>query len=495
MLGSCDPPLKPAFRQVMKEGRNQGRWFYTCPKPSGKQCGFFLWEESAIGLQKRQNAGPSAAVTPSKPPTGTRLPGAVNQAATTPGRANALATTPGRFATRLGGLNPGLPEPGRSETPQSEVGSTMAGELLFSPTSTVFPMPGGRNQNPFGVRSISRDPVLISIEDSDDEADRSSRPGADTQLPALSTPTTKRKRPAGDQDISDLDSDDAQEFLEMTERVESASQEKQARPSQEQLDAQVGESPTTPSAGRNARTRRPGLLSLTTPKSKGVFGQNSQNTGFTGASETRNSFTGASETRNNSFTSASETRNNSFNSVPETRNNFAGASGSGSGANKRFKTVQGLAVSANTVTPSPIRTRDALATATSLGGGAPGDTTTITNPGNPLPLSSQNSDTATTPTKPDAAITAEILAVLAKQPISAAAREEVRSRLNLHALKAEGVLRARDSARQALKARNGRVAELQEQLAGLERVQQARMELLQRAASDWETLPAEQGGE
>ncbi|KAK3905171.1 hypothetical protein C8A05DRAFT_30996 [Staphylotrichum tortipilum] len=469
---SCNPPLKAAFRMTIKEGRNKGKWFYTCEKPPNKQCGFFLWESAAIGLQRRAAAGVNlATTTPTRPARDSR-PGAVQPATATPGRVNPTTPTlgrfnpptvsPGGFTPGPSGINQGLREHYRSETPQSEVGSTMTGDLLFSPTSTTFPMPG-RNRLLFGTRSASREPIFSSIEDGDGEG--TYRPSVGQEGATLTTPVaTKRKRPGADQggggstDFSEVDSDDEREMLDLTERVESASQEQQARPSQEQLGAPVGDSPITPSVGRGARVRRPGLLSLSTPSSRGgIFGRNPETrTGFTGASETRNSFTSASEIRNS----------------------FAGASGSG--ANKRFKTTQGVAVPTTAVTPTPTRTRDA------------GDNN------NSNPSSSQKSDNTptTTTTAPDAAITTEILEVLAKQPLSAAAREEVRSQLNLYALKGEGVLRGRDIARVGLTERNARIAELREQVARLEREKQARMELLQRAASEWETMPPpEEGGE
>ncbi|KAK3722202.1 hypothetical protein LTR37_002635 [Vermiconidia calcicola] len=42
----CTPRLPAEHFKVKKEGKNQGRWFYTCQK-SDKGCGFFLWDEDA----------------------------------------------------------------------------------------------------------------------------------------------------------------------------------------------------------------------------------------------------------------------------------------------------------------------------------------------------------------------------------------------------------------------------------------------------------------
>ncbi|KAF2099520.1 hypothetical protein NA57DRAFT_55484 [Rhizodiscina lignyota] len=45
-LCNCNPRVPASRFKVKKEGRNQGRWFYTCQK-SHEQCGFFLWEDDA----------------------------------------------------------------------------------------------------------------------------------------------------------------------------------------------------------------------------------------------------------------------------------------------------------------------------------------------------------------------------------------------------------------------------------------------------------------
>lgn len=45
----CDcAPRQPAEHfKVKKEGKNQGRFFYTCQQDADKRCGFFLWAEEA----------------------------------------------------------------------------------------------------------------------------------------------------------------------------------------------------------------------------------------------------------------------------------------------------------------------------------------------------------------------------------------------------------------------------------------------------------------
>ena len=39
----CDCGETAALRRVAKEGANQGRSFYCCPRPREQQCNFFLW--------------------------------------------------------------------------------------------------------------------------------------------------------------------------------------------------------------------------------------------------------------------------------------------------------------------------------------------------------------------------------------------------------------------------------------------------------------------
>ncbi|KAK5174345.1 uncharacterized protein LTR77_001425 [Saxophila tyrrhenica] len=60
----CTPRLPAEHFKTRKEGPNQGRWFYTCQKPKGEGCGFFLWdddakprEEAAVLSGKRSEPG------------------------------------------------------------------------------------------------------------------------------------------------------------------------------------------------------------------------------------------------------------------------------------------------------------------------------------------------------------------------------------------------------------------------------------------------------
>lgn len=43
----CTPRLPAEHFKVKKEGKNQGRWFYTCQNREPQRCGFFLWDEDA----------------------------------------------------------------------------------------------------------------------------------------------------------------------------------------------------------------------------------------------------------------------------------------------------------------------------------------------------------------------------------------------------------------------------------------------------------------
>ncbi|WPG98818.1 Hypothetical protein R9X50_00161600 [Acrodontium crateriforme] len=60
----CKPRLPAEHFKVKKEGKNQGRWFYTCQnsQDSGKRCGFFLWEEDAQPRMKSAVLEPQSRV-------------------------------------------------------------------------------------------------------------------------------------------------------------------------------------------------------------------------------------------------------------------------------------------------------------------------------------------------------------------------------------------------------------------------------------------------
>lgn len=49
--GNCNPRLPAAHFLVRKEGPNKGKWFYTCQEPKEDGCGFFLWDDKAVGRE------------------------------------------------------------------------------------------------------------------------------------------------------------------------------------------------------------------------------------------------------------------------------------------------------------------------------------------------------------------------------------------------------------------------------------------------------------
>ena len=45
---TCQCSQPAARRIVQKEGNNQGREFYCCPRPREEQCGFFQWADEEV---------------------------------------------------------------------------------------------------------------------------------------------------------------------------------------------------------------------------------------------------------------------------------------------------------------------------------------------------------------------------------------------------------------------------------------------------------------
>ncbi|KAK2812043.1 hypothetical protein FQN50_001752 [Emmonsiellopsis sp. PD_5] len=60
----CTPRQPAACFQTRKGGVNQGRWFYTCPRPRDEGCRFFLWVDEA-GV--REGGGGVAVAAPDTP--------------------------------------------------------------------------------------------------------------------------------------------------------------------------------------------------------------------------------------------------------------------------------------------------------------------------------------------------------------------------------------------------------------------------------------------
>ncbi|KAK3112860.1 hypothetical protein LTR53_010411 [Teratosphaeriaceae sp. CCFEE 6253] len=93
----CSPRLPAEHFKVKKEGKNQGRWFYTCQNQEPKRCGFFLWDEDA---KPREEA---AVLTASRTePLGRHSGGGEVQEGWDAGRAQRAARTDGMGA-RVGG--------------------------------------------------------------------------------------------------------------------------------------------------------------------------------------------------------------------------------------------------------------------------------------------------------------------------------------------------------------------------------------------------------
>ncbi|KAK4129309.1 hypothetical protein N657DRAFT_639900 [Parathielavia appendiculata] len=400
---ACDPPEQAAFFQVSKETPNKGRWFYTCHKPRGQQCGFFLWEDKAQAQETLEQRSALSNLGSSSHSLGT---------------ANVPVTMSAWSKVQPGSrARPGKEGSSRAETPQSEVASTVISGPLHSPSSSVFPTPRPRQ----GVfRGNPR--IVDHSSSSDDDSDATAgagRPSSRIQHPAPTTHTSKRKRPAiegvgrgGTADLSDIDPDDARELVELADWGERLHQAQQSQRSQ------FSDSPITPS--RHAtRTGHGGLL------------------------------------------------------TPGTGNSFVAPSEPGG---KRLKNAQGLAAP---FAPTPTRTQnfifaDAEAAAAAAGGGQGG--------------SSSQGRQQRPPGDDDADITKAVLDLLKAQPVSAAARQAVRERLNRHALIVSGLERGRNDVRDKLKSSKLKIAELQARVVELERERQMRRAVLR---NDLEALSEE----
>ncbi|KAK4156870.1 hypothetical protein C8A00DRAFT_40671 [Chaetomidium leptoderma] len=240
---ACDPPGQAVFLQVKKEGATKGKWFYTCPKPRGAQCPFFLWEEGASVLEKK---------------AGEQQPD---------------------FSSSLGASDV-------MDTPQSEAASIFGGPT-YSRASSVFPTPAPRQRMFRGIPS-GPDPLGSSDEDSDATTTQRSR-SRFSQYPGASTPTPKRKRSHVNEDrstgrggnredrgatvdlLSDLDSDGANQLAELAdqaeERFHQSQQSQQSRPPPPSSSQRSQFSDTPPSTP----TRTTGFGGLPTPETGNSF--------------------------------------------------------------------------------------------------------------------------------------------------------------------------------------------------------------------------------
>lgn len=307
-------------------------------------------------------------------------------------------------------------EASRAETPQSEVASTVAGGPMFSPASSVFPTPAPSGRI-FGKVGRVPNPFWISDEDSDDTAG--------PEYPTVSTPTRRKRTRADDEaeatardrgngrtgpgDLSEFDSDDDAQLAEMADQAA----ERIHQPQRSQFSDSVA-----------------------TPSGRGLgLGLGAARAGWGGLP------------------------------TPDSGNSFLGASEPGA---KRFKTAQGPQG-----TPTPARTRNALAA-----GGGGGDLS--------------QGDCCS---EDDAEITIAVLGLLKAEPVSTAVRRALRETLNLHALRARGVERGRDALREGLRARDQKIADLQARVARLEGERRAMKQAWKKAASDFQAWSQEDGEE
>ncbi|KAK0278091.1 hypothetical protein LTR35_009413 [Friedmanniomyces endolithicus] len=86
----CSPRLPAEHFKVKKEGKNQGRWFYTCQNQEPKRCGFFLWDEDAKPREEAAVLGGSRTE-----PLGRKSGGGDVQEGWDAGRAHRAARTDG----------------------------------------------------------------------------------------------------------------------------------------------------------------------------------------------------------------------------------------------------------------------------------------------------------------------------------------------------------------------------------------------------------------
>ncbi|KAM0715030.1 hypothetical protein Q7P37_009495 [Cladosporium fusiforme] len=63
---NCTPRLPAEHFKVKKEGKNQGRWFYTCQNQQPQRCDFFLWDEDAKLREEGAVLNNSRTETPAK---------------------------------------------------------------------------------------------------------------------------------------------------------------------------------------------------------------------------------------------------------------------------------------------------------------------------------------------------------------------------------------------------------------------------------------------
>lgn len=79
----CACGLQVVQRQVHKEGKNQGRFYTTCPKPQAEQCKYFVWMDAAPEAKRQQPAAPVSSMPALKKPKTQNAPN-INPASSAP---------------------------------------------------------------------------------------------------------------------------------------------------------------------------------------------------------------------------------------------------------------------------------------------------------------------------------------------------------------------------------------------------------------------------
>ncbi|AEO53167.1 hypothetical protein MYCTH_2050335, partial [Thermothelomyces thermophilus ATCC 42464] len=316
-------------------------------------------------------------------------------------------------------------------TPQWDIASTVTSSgPLYSPASSIPFTPGPRQRI---FRGVPRAGAASWSSDEDEDEDGDDSGADDDRRAGTTTPTPKRKR----SDVDDAAAPDA------------PSPSRNAATDLSDLDAEMADE-LVEVTNQAERLHRPRLAQ---------------------PPHHRSQISGPHTTPSRAGLGRGDL------STPESGNSFASVTSGGPDA-KRLRTARGVPV-----TPTPARTRNALAGAaaqrqSTLSSPATATTTTTT----------ATTPTATTPTaalsppgnshEGDAEITTTVLSLLRAEPVSAAARRAVREELNRHARRARGVEQARDSLRQTLRARETALAELRARVAQLENERRMRREVL-----------------
>jgi hypothetical protein len=254
--------------------------------PRGHQCGFFEWEDVSQVLKKKAQTAEKRA----EPSVFNRPPPAQANSTAGPSNASLAGNRTPATVNHNHKANYRLGRVARSDTPLSEAASAFTAPV-YSPASSVFHTPAPRQGIFRGIPRLGDKSWSSDDEDSDVTADRPAKKpptkSADkspAKSPAthqtnlnrylgLSTPTPKRKRSAVDDGgargnnssgatrndaviiVSDIDSDDAEELVELADSTERLHQ--------------YHDAPSSPSTARGST--RSGFGGLPTPQTGNSF--------------------------------------------------------------------------------------------------------------------------------------------------------------------------------------------------------------------------------